>query len=255
MLTVISLKVINAEQFKLPLELESSEILPFSWKWSDERAADDLEPHGGGNGRKLLCFVCAKSSRNMPAVACDFCPNVYHLDCLDPPLCEVPSKVCDNNDNYVLYRTGLREIRCCLIQERWMCPAHVEHAIDSKLVTSTSLTERLRLWNKYARGPVDTDAIRLDFFRKARRGRLYQRCNLRTSRDDRVKVTLLLMLGHVIILNTKEQRWRFPCSIPGPPIRKGSLPQPTGQAPSNLVKLFIPKPPFLPRDRHDLGQS
>ncbi len=49
-----------------------------------------------------------------------------------------------------------------------MCPTHPEHAIDSKLVGSTSLTERLRLWNKYARCPVDVESVRLEFFRKAR---------------------------------------------------------------------------------------
>ncbi len=90
-----------------------------------------------------MCFACSKTSRNVPSVGCDFCPNVYHLDCLNPPLCEIP-------------------------KERWMCPAHPEHLIDSKLVGSTSLTERLRLWNKYARSPVDTESVRLEFFRKAR---------------------------------------------------------------------------------------
>ena len=29
----------------------------------------------------------------MPSVSCDFCPLVYHLDCLDPPICEIPTVV------------------------------------------------------------------------------------------------------------------------------------------------------------------
>ena len=37
------------------------------------------------------CAVCGKTSRGVPSVACDFCPLVYHLDCLDPPMCEPPS--------------------------------------------------------------------------------------------------------------------------------------------------------------------
>jgi hypothetical protein len=69
-----------------------------------------------------------------------------------------------------------------------MCPAHPEHFIDSKLLTSTSLSERLRLWNKYARAPVDVDTVRLDFFRKARRGRLFQRCKVKIPLERRVKV-------------------------------------------------------------------
>ena len=76
-------QVVNAEQFVLPKELESSESLPFSWKWRDERQDDfDANPK--------LCFNCQKSSRKIPTIACDFCPAVFHLDCLDPPLCEVP---------------------------------------------------------------------------------------------------------------------------------------------------------------------
>ena len=69
-----------------------------------------------------------------------------------------------------------------------MCPAHPEQFIDSNLVTSTSLTERLRLWNKYAREPVDTETVRLDFFRKVRMGKLYQRCKRRIPLEKRVKV-------------------------------------------------------------------
>ncbi len=85
---------------------------------------------------------------------------MYHLDCLNPPLCEIP-------------------------KERWMCPAHPEHLIDSKVVKSTSFTERIKLWNKYAREPVDTDSVRLEFFRKARMGRLFQKCGRRTVNTDR----------------------------------------------------------------------
>ena len=72
-----------------------------------------------------------------------------------------------------------------------MCPKHVEPFIDAKIVTSTSLTERLKLWNKYARQPVDTETVRMDFFRKARAGKLYARC--RTAKvpkleENRIKV-------------------------------------------------------------------
>ena len=73
----------NADQFKLPEELDPKEKLPFSWKWSEERQDDfDQNPKN--------CSGCRKTSRGMPSVGCDFCSNVYHLDCLDPPLCEIP---------------------------------------------------------------------------------------------------------------------------------------------------------------------
>ena len=52
-----------------------------------------------------------------------------------------------------------------------MCPAHVEHYLDANVVQSTSLSKRLKLWNKHARGQVDTDAVKIEFFRKVRSGR------------------------------------------------------------------------------------
>ena len=89
----------NAEQFKLPPELHPNEQLPFSWKWKEERQDDyDTYPKN--------CYVCGKTSRGMPTVACDFCPLVYHLDCLDPPLCEIPtvSKKTQNRFEYLTVR-------------------------------------------------------------------------------------------------------------------------------------------------------
>lgn len=35
-------------------------------------------------------------------LACDYCPLLFHLDCLDPPLTTAPT-------------------------HRWMCPNHAEH--------------------------------------------------------------------------------------------------------------------------------
>ena len=81
-------QVSNAEQFKLPAELDPHEPLPFSWKWSDERQ-DDLGDSAAAAAPRL-CANCSKASRGIPAVACDFCPNIFHLDCLDPPLAEIP---------------------------------------------------------------------------------------------------------------------------------------------------------------------
>ena len=80
---IAAIQVVNAEEFKLPKELENKESLPFSWKWSDERHDDyDQFPKN--------CAGCSKTSRKVPSIGCDFCPSVYHLDCLDPPLCEIP---------------------------------------------------------------------------------------------------------------------------------------------------------------------
>ncbi|XP_018560999.1 PHD finger protein 12 [Anoplophora glabripennis] len=89
------------------------------------------------------CSECRKSCRIAPLISCDFCELFYHLDCLDPPLTSPPSG-------------------------RWMCPKHVEHCLDMKLLTSISATERVKIWDKFT-GPVDQDSVKLEFFRKIHR--------------------------------------------------------------------------------------
>ena len=77
-----------------------------------------------------------------------------------------------------------------------MCPNHVENYLDANLVTSTSLTERLKVWRKYAKRPVDTETVRLEFFRKVRSGRLHR--GSRTKRtplaDNRVKASSRILI-------------------------------------------------------------
>ncbi|KAH9502835.1 PHD finger protein 12 [Bulinus truncatus] len=90
-----------------------------------------------------VCFSCNKSCRVAPLIQCDYCPLLFHLDCLNPPLTSLP--------------TG-----------RWMCPNHVEHFLDANLVKSQSLTERLRLWDRYT-GLVDSHAVKVDFLNKIHR--------------------------------------------------------------------------------------
>ena len=70
-----------------------------------------------------------------------------------------------------------------------MCPNHVEQFIDSKLVTSTRLSERLALWQKYAREPINVDAVRIEFLRKARSGKLFQRSKtLKAQRPENLRI-------------------------------------------------------------------
>ena len=70
-----------------------------------------------------------------------------------------------------------------------MCPNHVEQFIDSKLVTSTRLSERLVLWQKYAREPINQDAVRIEFLRKARSGKLFQRSKtLKAQRPENLRI-------------------------------------------------------------------
>ena len=94
-----------------------------------------------------------------------------------------------------------------------MCPAHVEHHIDSHVVQSTSLSKRLKLWNKYARVPVDTDAIRIEFFRKIRSGR---RGADRLQRQQKIPLT-----NRVVVPEYIKTHYKSP--LPGFPI-EGDIP-------------------------------
>lgn len=53
----------------------------------------------------LLCVPC-RSCRLAPLIQCDYCPLLFHMDCLDPPLTALPAG-------------------------KWMCPNHVEHLVVS----------------------------------------------------------------------------------------------------------------------------
>ncbi|XP_050300142.1 PHD finger protein 12 [Anthonomus grandis grandis] len=138
----------NPTQFELPFEMslpnshfpggDKAEALPKKKHKDFERLPNGLVPLPAKK-----CFECYKSCRVAPLIECDFCPSYFHLDCLDPPLTTPPTTI-------------------------WMCPLHIEHTLDSNLLTSVSLSERVQLWDKFST-PVDQDAIKLEFFRKIRR--------------------------------------------------------------------------------------
>lgn len=110
-----------------------------------------------------LCFECGRSCRKAPLIACDYCPLYFHQDCLDPPLTAFPIG-------------------------RWMCPNHPNHFIDQNLLTSCRVTERIKLWDKYANQQIDQHAVKLDFLRKARAANPLFRTKVRLEGRPRVKV-------------------------------------------------------------------
>ena len=143
----------EAQEFQPPLELgAASERFPYAWKWSSdgERSrrvrGQEEEQEPGAPTKVRLCYTCVRSSRLGPLISCDFCPCAFHMDCLDPPLAELPRDV-------------------------WMCPNHVEPFLDQRLLSSGSATERVHLWDSWARQPLDAHAVKLQFMRRAHRVR------------------------------------------------------------------------------------
>ncbi|CAG5117060.1 unnamed protein product, partial [Candidula unifasciata] len=140
-------RLMNPMQFDLGKEISCNKPLPGSSKrvyGKPVRHLPKKQAHELDNGLVPLpaktCFTCSKSCRVAPLIQCDYCPLLFHLDCLNPPLTSVP--------------TG-----------RWMCPNHVEHFLDSCLLKSQSLTERLRLWDRYT-GLVNSHTVKVDFLNR-----------------------------------------------------------------------------------------
>jgi len=138
----------NPKQFELPSEL----VEPITFPGTSKAC---LKKPGNGSKKKLheldnglvpfpikTCFYCNKSCRKAPMVACDFCPLVFHLDCLDPPL-------------------------VCMPVGKWMCPTHPQN-IESQLLTDSRLTERVKLWS-FMQHPIDQEAVKINFLRKVHR--------------------------------------------------------------------------------------
>ncbi|KJH47328.1 hypothetical protein DICVIV_06577 [Dictyocaulus viviparus] len=131
-----SLTNCNARQFVLPPSIRVDGLLPYSGLAQPRTIITD-EP----------CTVCNGIGEESPKIRCDFCTYVYHIDCLKIPICSPPS-------------------------ETWMCPNHIEPYVDSKLLTSISVTERRRLWAIYARQAVDERNILMEFMKKVSEERL-----------------------------------------------------------------------------------
>lgn len=142
---VAAASLLNAQQFELPNELSCHIALPGSSKRPRPARGrrHDLEPPVPLPLR--VCFTCRRSCRWAPLIQCDYCPLLFHADCLEFPLASLP--------------TG-----------RWMCPNHAENFLEEKLLNSVSLTERVRLWDRFGGGSrLNQDAVKLAFLTRAHR--------------------------------------------------------------------------------------
>ncbi|XP_070571752.1 PHD finger protein 12-like [Ptychodera flava] len=139
----------NPKQFHLPNEMLISYPLPGTSKKrkKDETTNKNVKKPNERDNNGLvplpakLCFVCSRSCRHAVLLQCDYCPLLFHMDCVEPPLTTLP--------------TG-----------RWMCPNHPEHVMPE--FNSASLTERCKLYDKF-HGRISQHAIKLEFLKKVHR--------------------------------------------------------------------------------------
>ncbi|KAG5666970.1 hypothetical protein PVAND_014974 [Polypedilum vanderplanki] len=163
--------LLNPRQFELPVEMRESFPFPGSERVEPMRNGRrvknkrlvELDAHGCVPLPAKLCFTCNKTCKRAPLISCDYCSLYFHQDCLDPPMCALPSG-------------------------RWMCPNHPQHFIDWNLVTSLSASERMKLWDQHAKEPIDHEVVKLQFFRKVHMKNPPFRTKLKPKRIDEVEV-------------------------------------------------------------------
>lgn len=178
-LLIRAANVLNPKQFQLPLEYTPPYLFPGTSKKpylnpftgqllvnANNRNGNKKLPHELDNGLVFLpikvCFRCGRSCRKTPLIQCDYCPLLFHADCLNPPLTGLPIA-------------------------RWMCPHHVEPVLEGKLLKSVSLSERVKLWEKYT-GKVNSEMVKLEFLKKNQRKNPMFRLKESIELADKVKV-------------------------------------------------------------------
>nr|XP_053632866.1 PHD finger protein 12-like [Cherax quadricarinatus] len=72
---------------------------------------------------------------------------------------------------------------------KWMCPNHPEHFVDSTLLTSHSLSERVKLWDKFS-VPIDQDSVRVNFLQRCHRKNPPFRYKVKRALRSRIRVPL-----------------------------------------------------------------
>ncbi|KAM4702390.1 PHD finger protein 12 [Discoglossus pictus] len=159
----------NPTQFQLPNELTCTTALPGTSKRrrkeemtgkNAKKAQHELDHNGLVPLPVKVCFSCNRSCRVAPLIQCDYCPLLFHMDCLDPPLTAMP--------------TG-----------RWMCPNHIEHLVLNQ--KSMTLSNRCQVFDRF-QDSISQHAVKLDFLSRIHKINPPNRRLMPTTRKQTVKV-------------------------------------------------------------------
>ncbi|XP_054458055.1 PHD finger protein 12 isoform X2 [Anoplopoma fimbria] len=159
----------NPTQFQLPSELTCTTALPGSSKRRRKeellgkpfrRPQHELDPNGLVPLPVKVCFSCNRSCRLAPLIQCDYCPLLFHMDCLDPPLTALPAG-------------------------KWMCPNHIEHLVLNQ--RSLSLSSRCQLFDHF-QDRMSQHAVKLDFLSRVHRQNAPNRRTTHQHKKKTIKV-------------------------------------------------------------------
>ncbi|XP_051972003.1 PHD finger protein 12-like isoform X1 [Xyrauchen texanus] len=184
----------NPTQFQLPNDLTCTTALPGTSKRrrKDEfagknvkRPQHELDNCGMVPMPVKVCYTCSRSCRLAPLIQCDYCPLLFHMDCLDPPLTAFP--------------TG-----------RWMCPNHIQHLVLNQ--RSLTLSNRCQLFDQF-QDRVSQHAVKVDFLQRIHRPHPPIRRSAHTQSRKTLKVPDAI----------KSQYQNPPIQMPTAGIREGEL--------------------------------
>ncbi|KAI5624483.1 PHD finger protein 12, partial [Silurus asotus] len=140
----------NPTQFQLPNDLTCTTALPGTSKKrrkeettgkNVKRPQHELDHYGLVPLPVKVCYTCSRSCRLAPLIQCDYCPLLFHMDCLEPPLTAMP--------------TG-----------RWMCPNHIEHLVLNQ--RNLTLSNRCQLFDQF-QDRISQHAVKVDFLQRIHR--------------------------------------------------------------------------------------
>lgn len=137
---------VNPLIFDIPLTLQRRDVLPGGSR-KDLIPRNRRQPTSSSDDKQKFCFTCNKTSRFGPLVSCDFCPLVFHLDCLEPPMTAPSTTI-------------------------WMCPIHPNHKIPG--TDHPRLSERLRAMEE-SRADLVQHTIKMDFINSVEKIPAYKR--------------------------------------------------------------------------------
>ncbi|CAG9759629.1 unnamed protein product [Ceutorhynchus assimilis] len=138
-LLIEAARYVDPLQFETPpIKMELPKIMDRAHIFDDPELVKKLEQREKDKMLKsavpladLSCAKCEKSCKVAALIECDFCNSYFHVNCLEPPLTELP--------------LGL-----------WMCPLHGENKLDPKILSSASMFQRVALTDKFV--PPNDDA-------------------------------------------------------------------------------------------------
>lgn len=159
----------NPTQFQLPNELTCTTALPGSSKRrrkeettgkNVKRTQHELDHNGLVPLPVKVCFTCNRSCRVAPLIQCDYCPLLFHMDCLEPPLTAMPLG-------------------------RWMCPNHIEHVVLNQ--KNLTLSNRCRVFDGF-QDTISQHAVKVDFLNRIHKKHPPNRRVLQPAKRKSLKV-------------------------------------------------------------------